>query len=116
MYNVIHKHIGAIMNIKKNGIDIDDAGIMSVFFEDEKIVSMSIDIDLDGLMSTVMLANAPFPYELPLYRLVHAINHEVLIRYPSYVSMDCDSDSYKTAMQAIRAFTDTYEVSQYEQH
>lgn len=100
------------MNIKKNGIDIDDAGIMSVFFEDEKIVSMSIDIDLDGLMSTVMLANAPFPYELPLYRLVHDINNSVLSTNTKYVSMDCDSESYKVAMQEIRAYTDTYEAAQ----
>ena len=98
------------MNIKKNGIDIDDAGIMSVFFDDGKIVSMSIDI-VDGLMSTVMLANAPFEYELPLYRLVHDINNSVLSTNTKYVSTDCNSESYKVAIQEIRVYTDTYKVN-----
>ena len=99
------------MNIKENGIDIDDAGIISVFFDDEKIVSFSIDIDLDGLMSTDMLTNAPTEYELPLYKLVHDINKSVLLTNTKYVSMDCNSESYKVAIQEIRAYTDTYKVN-----
>lgn len=108
MYNVIHKHIGAIMNIKENGIDIDDAGIMSVFFEDEKIVSMSIDADNDGLISSKMLSTAPTKYANSLYALINNINKFVIIKHSCYITNDFDNSSYVHSMSLIRQYTDNY--------
>lgn len=84
--------------IKNKGVDIDDIGILSVFFVDGKIVSMSIDI-VDGQVSTAMLSNAPTKYATPLYQLIDNINKYVI---PTLPVVD---ESSKT-MDAIRMYTD----------
>ena len=102
------------MNIKKHGIDIDDTGIISVFFEDEKIVSMSIDADDDGLISSDMLQNAPVEYAAPLYELINNINKFVIIKHNCYITSNNELASYKQCMALIRSYTDTYTTQHHE--
>lgn len=80
------------MMIKNNGVDIDSQGIMSVFFTDEKIISMSIDI-VDNKVSKELLKQAPKDYADELVKLIDSINDNVMVNV-RMMNSDRDDDAY----------------------
>jgi len=88
---------------KNNGIEVDDIGIISFFFTDNKILSMSINI-IDNKISTDMLHQAHADYSGILHAVIDKLNSEVLSVMVEDCNLENNADDYYQAVNAIKKY------------
>lgn len=75
------------MQVQVKSIDVDDSGILSIFYSDGKIISIPICLE-DNIMSSELIHLAPPIYTASLYKIIDTINNYVL----STMTVDIESD------------------------